>query len=222
MAKHKLKQVGLIGLGNFGGSLCQEFAELGTEVLAMDRDADRVDDYASIATHCFVGDSTDEMTLREIGVRNLDLVIVSLGDDIQSSVLTTLVLKEIGVEKVWVKAQSKYHRLVLEKIGADRIIHPEKDIARRIAHRVTSDKLLDHIELSKDFSIVELVATSKVDGKSLLELDVRAKYGCTIIGIMKGEDIQVSPAAEEVIEKNDVLIMIGNNKDLNRFEEKGL
>ncbi|WP_408010505.1 potassium channel family protein [Pseudalkalibacillus sp. A8] len=216
------KQIGLIGLGNFGGSLCKEFADLNAEILAIDRNADKVDAYSSIATHTVVADSTDEGVLKSLGIRNFDLVIVSLGDDIQSSILTTLVLKEIGVKTVWAKAQSKYHRMVLEKIGADRIIHPERDIAKRLAHHVVSEKIIDYIELSPDHSIVELSATRKVNGKSLGELGIRSKYGCNIVGIKKGIEIIVSPAADVRLEEGDTLIVIGSNKNLNRFEEKGL
>ncbi|WP_257348504.1 potassium channel family protein [Pseudalkalibacillus decolorationis] len=220
--KRKQKQVALIGLGNFGGSLCKEFSELGTEVLAVDTNPDKVDEYSSIATHTILADSTDEGVLKALGVRNFDLVVVSLGDDIQSSILTTLVLKEIGVQTVWTKAQSKYHRKVLEKIGADRVIHPERDIARRLAHHVVSEKILDYIELSKDHSILEMVATKKVDNQTLMDIDVRAKYGCNIVGIKREEQILISPSADEVIQEGDILIVIGSNEDLNRFEEKGL
>ncbi|WP_221563497.1 TrkA family potassium uptake protein [Alkalihalobacillus sp. TS-13] len=216
------KQIGLIGLGNFGGSLCKEFAELNAEVLAIDRNADKVDAYSSLATHTVVADSTDEGVLKSLGVRNFDLVIVSLGDDIQSSILTTLVLKEIGVKTVWAKAQSKYHRMVLEKIGADRIIHPERDIAKRLAHHVVSEKIIDYIELSPDHSIVEISATKKVNGKSLADLSIRSKYGCTIVGIKKGVEVIISPDAEVRLEEGDTLIVIGKNTNLNRFEEKGL
>ncbi len=216
------KQIGLIGLGNFGGSLCKEFSELNTEILAIDRNEDRVDAYSSFATHAVVADSTDEGVLKSLGVRNFDLVIVSLGDDIQSSILTTLVLKEIGVKTVWAKAQSKYHRMVLEKIGADRIIHPERDIAKRLAHHVVSEKIIDYIELSPDHSIVELIATHKVHKKSLGQMDIRAKYGCNVVGIKKGVEIMVSPSAEVELHEGDTLIIIGTNEDLKRFEDRGL
>lgn len=116
----------------------------------------------------------------------------------------------------------EYHHKVLEKIGADRIIHPERDMAKRVAHLIVSEKVLDYIELSDEHSIIEVVATDKVANRSLTQLDTRAKFGCTIIAIRSGKDINVSPSAEEVVLKGDVLVLIGQNNDLDRFEEEGV
>lgn len=161
--------------------------------------------------------------MKSLGIRNFDCVIISIGEDIQSSILATLLLKEMGVEKVWVKAQNENHQKVLDKIGADRIIHPERDMAKRIAHHVISDKIIDYIELSDEYSIVELVASEKIDGKSLMELNTRAKYGCNIVAIKTQEDgINVSPYADEIIHKGDILVTLGSNDDLERFEVEGI
>jgi trk system potassium uptake protein len=147
---------------------------------------------------------------------------VSFGDNIEASILTTLLLKELGVKEVWVKASNSYHQKVLDRIGADKVIHPERDMARRIAHHITSEKIIDYIELSKEHSIVEVCASKKVANKTLNDLDVRAKFGCNIIAIHRGEEVIVSPSADEVIKMEDLLIVIGHNRDINRFEKEGV
>lgn len=128
----------------------------------------------------------------------------------------------MGVKQVWAKAQNSYHEKVLDKIGVDRIINPERDMAKRIAHHIVSEKILDYIELSKEYGIVEIMATEKIHLKTLVELDVRAKYGCNIVAIKRGTDIVVSPMAEDKIFKGDILIVIGKNEDITRFEEEGV
>ncbi|MDZ5471616.1 TrkA family potassium uptake protein [Bacillus sp. 31A1R] len=216
------KQFAVIGLGRFGGSLVEEFHYLGVDVLAVDRDEEKVERYSKFATHAVQANAINENTLKELGIKNMDHVIVSFGHDIETSILTTLFLKELGVNQVWVKASNIYHQRVLEKIGADRVIHPERDMAKRIAHHVISEKIIDYIELSKDHSIVEIVCSEKLHQRTLQDLDVRAKFGCNIIGIQRGEDIIISPVADERIYKNDILIVIGENRDLHRFEVQGV
>ncbi|WP_100404944.1 potassium channel family protein [Bacillus solitudinis] len=216
------KQFAVIGLGRFGTSVCKELYKLGHEVLAIDANEEKVNEMTRHSTHSVIGNATDEKTLQSLGIRNFDYVVVAIGDDIQSSILCTLVLKELGVKNVWVKAQNYYHERVLEKIGADRIVHPEQDMGIRIAQHLTSEKIVDYIELSADYSIVELIATAKIANKSLIDLDIRAKYGCTILGIKRGEDMNISPMPSDVILKDDILIVIGHKNDLKRFEEDGM
>ncbi|MFC0189742.1 potassium channel family protein [Fictibacillus aquaticus] len=216
------KQYAVIGLGRFGGSIVREFSQMGHDVLAIDRDMEKVNEFANIATQAVQANSTDEKVLQSLGIRNFNHVIVSIGEDIQSSILTTLLLKESGVKKVWVKAQNDYHHKVLEKLGADRIIHPERDMALRVAQLITSEKIIDFIELSHEHSIVEVEVTDKVIGRTLTELDVRARFGCNIVAIKRGDDIHVSPIADVTLQRNDILVVIGRNEDLNRFEEEGV
>jgi trk system potassium uptake protein len=216
------KQFAVIGLGRFGGNLVEELSTLGMEVLAIDRNAEVVDKYMGRATHAVQANAMDESVIKQLGLRNFDHVIVSFGENIEASVLTTLLLKELGIKKVWVKASNLYHQKVLDRIGADKVIHPEKDMARRIAHHITSDKIIDYIELSEEHSIVEVYASKKVANKTILDLDVRARYGCNIIAIQRGKDVIVSPAAEEAILQEDILVVIGHNRDINRFEKEGV
>nr|WP_187356684.1 TrkA family potassium uptake protein [Heyndrickxia shackletonii] len=213
------KEFVVIGLGRFGGSICKTLIEQGMEVLVMDRDEARIDEFASIATHAVIADSTDETVLKSLGIRNFDHVIVAIGADIQASILTTLMLKEIGVKRVTVKAQNDYHAKVLRKIGADNVVHPERDMGKRIAHNIVSKSILDYIELSEKYSIVEIAANYHLAGHSILDLNIRAKYGITIVAIRRGSNIIVSPQAGDVIEREDVLIVIGAVEDINRFEK---
>lgn len=214
------KNFAVIGLGRFGGSICRTLSDEGFEVLAIDKNEERVNAYAMIASHAAVGDTTDEAVLKSLGIRNFDHVIVAIGDDIQSSILTTLILKELGVNHITVKAQNDYHEKVLVKIGADKVVHPERDMGRRIAHNMASSSVLDYLELSDEHSIVEIVVNSKISGHTIIDLDIRKKYGLNIVAIKRGMDIIVSPKANEDILANDVLIVIGTDEDIDRFERK--
>ncbi|UTE76845.1 MULTISPECIES: TrkA family potassium uptake protein [unclassified Rossellomorea] len=216
------KQFAVIGLGRFGGNLVMELSELGVEVLAIDRSEEVIERFSSIATHAVQANAMEESVLRQLGLRNFDHVIVSFGENIEASILTTLQLKELGVKEVWVKASNVYHQKVLDKIGADKVIHPERDMAKRIAHHVTSEKIIDYIELSNEHSIIEVVATKKVAGKTLVDLDIRARYGCNIIAIQRNGEILVSPPADELVQDRDMLIVIGHKRDLHRFEKEGV
>ncbi|MFC4735450.1 potassium channel family protein [Bacillus daqingensis] len=212
------KQFAVIGLGRFGGSIVKELVDQGMQVLAVDINEDKVNEFAGIATHAAIADTTDESTLRSLGIRNFDHVIVAIGDNIQSSILTTLMLVEIGVAHITVKAQNDYHEKVLNKIGADKVVHPERDMGIRIAHNVVSKNVLDYLELSDEYSIVELQAGPQVHGRTLIELDVRAAYGCNVMAVKRGEEIHVSPAADEALYNGDVIIVIGADRDITRME----
>lgn len=214
------KEFVVIGLGRFGGSICEELTKLGMDVLAIDKDEEIVNDYSNIVTHAVVGDATDETVLKSLGIRNFDHVIVAIGNDIQSSILTTLILKDLGVKKVTTKAINDYHEKVLVKIGADQVVHPERDMGRRLAHNLVSTNIHDYLELSDEHSIVEVSANEIIHGQSIIDLDVRARYGVNIVAIKRGKNIIVSPQASEVILKGDILIVIGSDDDIYRFEKK--
>lgn len=216
------KEFVVIGLGRFGGSIVRELIEQGADVMAIDKFADRVDEFASIATQAIVADTTDESVLKSLGIRNFEHVIVAIGEDIQSSILTTLMLKEIGVNKITVKAQNDYHEKVLRKIGADQVVHPERDMGIRIANNIMTNNVLDYLELSDEHSIMEIKANEILAGSTLIDLDIRAKYGINIVAIKRGAEILVSPQADEEIQINDVLIVIGADADIIRFEKKAM
>ncbi|MFC5588585.1 potassium channel family protein [Sporosarcina soli] len=216
------KEFAVIGLGRFGGSIVRELIELGADVMAIDISHSRVDEYAQIATQAVVADTTDESVLKSLGIRNFEHVVVAIGENIQASILTTLMLKEIGVPKITVKAQNDSHEKVLRKIGADQVVHPERDMAMRIANNMVSNNILDYLELSEEYSIAEIKANEKIAGFTLIDLDIRAKFGVNIVAIKRSNQILVSPQAIEKIRLDDILIIIGSDEDIHKFEKKAL
>lgn len=216
------KQFLVIGLGRFGSSICKELYKLGHEVLAIDLSPERVELLRDFSSHTAVANAADEGNLKALGARNFEHAVVAIGDDLQTSVLCTLMLKEIGVPIVWVKAKDLQHQKILEKVGADRVIQPENEMGIRIAHHMDSEKVIDYIDLSEDYSIIELIASYKLGNKSLLELDIRAKYNCTVLAIKQGEAVNVAPMPEDRVKQGDILVVMGHRSDLKRFEEKGI
>ncbi len=216
------KEFVVIGLGRFGGSIVRELIRLGADVMAIDAHSERVDAYAKIATQAIIADSTDEEVIKSLGIRNFEHVIVAIGENIQASILTTLILKELGVPNVTVKAQNDYHAKVLKKIGADQIIHPERDMGNRIANNLMSSNVLDYLELSDEHSIMEIKANDRIAGYSIKDLDIRANYGINIVGIKRDESIIISPNADQKILIGDILLVIGAVVDINRFVKKAM
>lgn len=214
------KQYAVIGLGRFGGSVAKTLHDMGYEVMAIDKDPQRVQDFAQIVTHAVEADSTDEKALKALGIRNFDVVVVSIGEDIQSSIMTTLILQEMGVKKVVVKARNDLHGKVLYKIGAHKVVYPERDMGVRVVHNLISPNILDYIELADDYSILEISAGAFFSGKTLEELDIRAKFGCNVMAIKSGRRINIAPLADDVIQNGDILVVIGHNNDLKKLEEK--
>lgn len=214
------KEFVVVGLGRFGGSIVKELIRLGADVLAVDTSPERVDEYAKIATQAVVADTTDEEVIKSLGMRNFEHVIIAIGENIQASILTTLILKDLGVQQITVKAQSDYHARVLRKIGADHVVHPERDMGIRIANNMMSNNVLDYLELSDEHSIMEIKANEQIAGFSLIDLDIRAEYGINIVGIKRGESIIISPAADDKILIGDILLVIGADVDINRFVKK--
>ena len=216
------KEFVVIGLGRFGGSIVRELTSLGAHVMAIDNSSERVDEFASIATQAVIANSTDESVLTSLGIRNFEHVIVAIGEDIQASILTTIILKELGVAQITVKAQNDYHEKVLRKIGADVVVHPERDMGIRIANNMMSNTVLDYLELSDEHSIMEIKANDAIAGYSVIDLDIRAKYGINIVGIKRGNEIIVSPQASDKILLGDIMLVIGADVDINRFVKKAL
>lgn len=212
------KQFMVIGLGRFGSSLTRTLVANGHEVLAVDKNEQLVQEMAGVATHALQADCTDEAVLRELGASNFSHAIVAIGDDLQSSILTTLLLKELKVPMVTAKARNEMHGNVLNKIGADQIIYPERDMGIRLGNQLSSDNLIDYIELSPEYNLAEIKAPAAMNGRSLKELNIRAKYGCTIMAIKKGDHINVSPRAEDAIYTGDVLLLIGSNDEIRHLE----
>ncbi|MDQ0220978.1 TrkA family potassium uptake protein [Peribacillus cavernae] len=213
-------QYAVIGMGRFGTSIARKLYEAGEEVLGIDIDEERVEDIELSVTHAVVADTTEEEALKSIGIGEFDCVIVAIGNDMQASILTTLLLKELGVKKVIAKALGKHHGQVLNKVGADWIIFPEKDMGERVAHQLLSPNVLNFIELSKDYSIEEISVPSSMTEKSLRELDIRANFNITVIALVRNGDIIVSPAPDQIIHEEDILVVIGNKENLSTFAHR--
>lgn len=213
------KQFAVIGLGRFGSSVAKYLADMGYEVLAVDDNSQRVQDIAHSVTHAVIADSTDEEAMSSLGIRNFDVVVVAIGQDIQSSILTTLILKDLGVASIFVKAQNELHGKVLSKIGADKVIYPERDMGLRVAHHLISPNILEHIELSPDYSIVEMKVSTAMAGKNLIQLDIRQKYGCNVLAVKKGDEMDITPSPVEPLQPEDVLVIVGKNGRLNKLEQ---
>jgi trk system potassium uptake protein len=207
----------VIGLGRFGTSIASKLYDAGQEVMGIDINNELVDDSKISLTHAVVLDSTDEESLKSVGIRNFDYAIVAIGNDMQASILTVMVLKEIGVKRVIAKALNKRHGQLLEKVGADWVIHPERDMGERVAHQLLSPNVLNYIELSKEYNIEEIIIPSSMKEKSLRELDLRAKYNVNAIAILSNENLIISPSPDQIIRNGDKLVVIGPRDDLNDF-----
>ena len=212
------KQFVIIGLGRFGSSIAKTLHSLGNDVLAIDKDEDIVQEISDEVTHAVQLDATDENALRSLGIRNFDVAVVTIGDNIQSSIMATLLVKELGVKYIIAKAQSDLHSKVLYKIGADRVVLPEKEMGVRVAHNLVSTNILDYIELSPDYRVIEIQASENWSGKTLSDLGLRSKYGINVMAIKRGNDVNISPLAEDIIESDDVIVAIGSGDDLSRIE----
>jgi len=226
------KSFAVIGLGRFGENIARALSEKGFEVIVIDSDENEVQLFADIVTHSFVLDATDERALKDAGIADVDVAIVSLGQNIDTSILVTLILKEIGVKEVIVKAVNERHGKILQKIGADKVIYPEREVAIRLAESFVSPKIFDYIELSPSHSIIEIAAPRQFFGKTLNEIQLRQKYGVTLIAIKrkipivtdKGtpdfkEDIIISPSIDEELAEGDVITLLGRYEDLARIEK---
>ena len=215
-----MKTFVVIGLGRFGSVVATELCSLGHEVLALDTDAEKIQKLADQVTHAVVGDARDADVLRALGVRNYDCAIVATGFDVGNSTLITLNLKEAGVRQVICKAQSHVHRKVLEKIGADRVVFPEHEMGLKLAQGLSSVNVLNFIELSDDFGIVELTAPKSWQGKTLRDLDVRARYHVSVIAVRDREgELDVAPGADHVIGKDSKLVVLGRSEHINRLHD---
>ncbi len=214
-----MKSFVVIGLGLFGSSVARQLCTLGAEVLAIDTNSELVQQISTDVTSAVVADARDAEVLRALGANECDCAVVAIGDDLAGSVLATMNLKELGIGHIVCKAHDEVHRKVLEKLGADKVVIPEKEVADKLARSLTSHNVLDFIELSDDYGIVEIPTPKAWVGRSLKELDVRAKLGVNIIAIERDGKISVSPRAEFEIAKNDILVVLGDYDSLTLMQE---
>ena len=214
-----MKSVVVIGLGLFGSSVARQLCALGAEVLAIDTNSEMVQQISGDVTTAAVADARDLEVLRALGAQECDCAVVAIGDDLAVSVLATMNLKELGIPQIICKAHDETHRKVLEKLGADKVVIPEKEVADKLARSLTSHNVLDFIELSSDYGIVELNTPKAWVGKSLKELDVRARLGVNIIAIERNDKVSVSPRAEFELAGNDILVVLGDYDSLTMMQE---
>ncbi len=212
------KQFVVIGCGRFGSSVALKLTELGSEVMVVDNNEDTIQSISDKVIHAVQADATDENSINALGIRNFDVAIITIGSNIQSSILVTLMVKELGVKHIIAKAMNELHAKVLYRIGADRVVFPEREMGVRIAKNLVSSNILEYIELAPDYSIVEVVALDQWVGKSLIDLNMRANYGINVMAIKQGTEIDIAVYANTVIAEGDVLVVIGHNDDLKKIE----
>lgn len=213
------RQFVVIGCGRFGTSVAMKLNELNCEVMVVDNNEETIQDISEYVTHAVQADATDENTIRSLGIRNFDVAVVTIGSDIQSSILITLMCKELGVKHVVAKAQNELHAKVLYKIGADRVVFPEREMGIRIAKNLVFDNILDYVELDPRYGIAEIYAPEEWIGKTLKELELRTNYHINVLGIKRGAELDVQFDPEDEITEGTVLVIIGGNDDINKLEK---
>ena len=211
------KQYAVIGLGRFGTSIARRLHEAGQEVLGIDKNEERVDDAEPYVTHAVIADASEEKALAALEIGNFDCVIIAIGDDLQASILTAMLLKDFKVKETIAKALGRRHGELLEKIGIDWVIYPERDMGERVANQLLSPNMLNYIELSKEYNIEEIMIPVEMTGKSLKELDIRAKYNLSVIALVRDGDIIISPSPDQSFNEGDLMVMIGHREDLAKF-----
>lgn len=214
-----MKSFVVIGLGRFGAEVARSLYAAGNEVLVIDSSSELVQQISSEVTHAVVGDARDKGVLRALGVASFDCAVVAIGGSLADSVLATMNLKELGIPQIVCKAHDETHRQVLTKLGADQVVIPEKENAIRLAKNLTSPNVLEYIELSEEYGIIEVPAPKSWVGKTLIQLNVRAKLGVNIIAIRCTDGINVSPGADYQIQEQDVMVILGSTAALKAVQK---
>ncbi|MFV0440381.1 MAG: potassium channel family protein [Lachnospirales bacterium] len=213
------KQYAVLGLGRFGESIVHALAENGKDVLACDKNPEIVQKLSNVATHVVRADISDESTLNALGLNNFDCVIIAAASDMEATIMATMSAKEAGVRQVIVKAKNKTHETILKKVGADRIVSPEREMGTKVAQSLLNQNVVEYINLSENYTIAEISPISKWVGKNLIDTDLRNEYNINVIVIKRGKKLIISPAATEVIEKDDVLLVVASNSSINKVGE---
>ncbi|MEY4993777.1 MAG: hypothetical protein RIS82_899 [Actinomycetota bacterium] len=208
--------VAVIGLGRFGSSLALELVQGGHQVLGIDTDERLVQSMAGQLTHVVTADTTDEETLKELGLADVDSAVVAIGADLESSILTASLLLQLGIKQVWAKANSKSHGKILQQLGVHHVVFPEYEMGRRVAHQVSGESL-DYVHIDEDFVMVKSVCPESFSGKTLAELKIRSTYEVTVVATSHG-DSEYSPAfPDTVLNSGDFLVVAGRKAPLDEF-----
>ena len=208
--------VAVIGLGRFGSSLALELVKGGHQVLGIDNDDKIVQSLAGELTHVVTANTTDEETLKELGLADLDVAVVAIGADLEASILTTSLLLQIGVKQLWVKANSTAHGRILEQIGAHHVVFPEYEMGRRVAHMVTGESL-DYVQIDEDFVMVKSICPESFDGQTLAELKIRSNYEVTVVAVNSGDGVYAPAFPETKLSAGDLLVVAGRKQPLDEF-----
>ncbi len=215
-----MRYVAVLGVGRFGYSVAKTLTELGCQVLAIDKDGSKVKQLDDLVTQAVQLDVTDERALRAVGIKDVDVAVVAIGQKMEANILVSLILKEMGVPYVVSKAVTPQHGRVLEKIGCDRVVYPEGDMGVRLARSLVSPTILDELEISKDYGIYEIQVPRVLEGQSLAELAIRSRFNLNIVVIKKPSgEINPSPGGDDVLRQGEVVVLLGRKEDLNRFEK---
>lgn len=207
----------IIGCGSFGESVAKSLYAKGFDVMVIDKDPEKIQNIADEVTHAIEADAMDEATLKSLGIRNFDVAVVSMGSDIQASILITLLAKELGVGKVIAKARSDIHAKVLYKIGADKVIFPERDMGIKVAQSLMATNILDYIDLDPNYSVVEVTAMKEWENKALKNLQLPTRYGINVVALKRGKDVNISPNAEDVVLRGDIIIGIASVDSISKL-----
>ena len=212
-----MKSILVIGLGRFGRHMAKKFSEQNNDVMAIDINEERINNVLSVVTNALIGDATNERYMETIGVRDFDLCVVAIGDNFQSSLETTALLKDLGAKFVLARASRDVHAKFLLRNGADDVIYTEKETAERLAVKYGSDNIFNYIELNDEYSIYEIAVPSSWLNKSILKVNVRSKYGISILATKQGNNIYPLPKPEHVFTDSESLMILGKNEDVSRF-----
>lgn len=212
-----MKSILIIGLGRFGRHMAKKFSEQNNDVMAIDINEERINNVLSVVTNALIGDATNERFMETIGVRDFDLCVVAIGDNFQSSLETTALLKDLGAKFILARASRDVHAKFLLRNGADDVIYTEKETAERLAVKYGSDNIFNYIELNDEYSIYEIAVPSSWLNKSILKVNVRSKYGISILATKQGNNIFPLPKPEHVFTDNESLMILGKNEDVSRF-----
>ncbi len=212
-----MKSILIIGLGRFGRHMAKKFSEQNNDIMAIDINEERINNVLSVVTNALIGDATNERFMETIGVRDFDLCVVAIGDNFQSSLETTALLKDLGAKFVLARASRDVHAKFLLRNGADDVIYTEKETAERLAVKYGSDNIFNYIELNDEYSIYEIAVPSSWLNKSILKVNVRSKYGISILATKQGNNIFPLPKPEHVFTDSESLMILGKNEDVSRF-----
>lgn len=211
------KQYAVFGLGSFGRSVALTLESLGCDVIVVDKSYEKVQEISDSVSYAMRADVSDPEALVSLGGKNLDGAVVAVSESLEASIMATIAAKEIGIPYVLAKARDELQGMILEKIGADAIVYPERDMGSRVAKSLVSTAFTDWIELSAEYSMAETVIPDKWVGKSLADLKVRERHGLNVVGIMRGEEVDVTFDPHEPLPSDCIIIVIGANSVLSRF-----